>query len=345
MPEIVDEMKKYFLYEFGNAGSRTHEFGLRANQAVEDARNKVAAIVKCHSREVIFTSGATESNNLAILGLSEFGKDSNRTGIISSAIEHKSVLEPLVQLGKIEFKVYLSPVNSKGRVDLDYIANTISDKTLLVSIMQVNNETGVIQPIEEIAEILERYPEIYFHVDAAQGFGKSLIQLQHPRIDMISISGHKIYASMGIGALVVKKRANMKSPLKPLMYGGGQENALRPGTLPVPLIAGLGKAAEIALKNNEAWNVENQKIRNKLLSILYQVGYNINGDLDYIVPHVLNISFSGVDSEALFVALKGIAAWIEFFRKKEPFYTIILHLRLFYSIMVNWVIKIYSEKQ
>ena len=174
--------------------------------------------------------------------------------------------------------------------------------------MQVNNETGVNQPITEIANILENYPDVYFHVDAAQGFGKIIEQLQHPRIDMISISGHKIYASKGIGALIIRRRNYKKPPLKPLMYGGGQENGLRPGTLPVPLIVGLGKAADIALKRIAKWNNKNMQLRKDFLNALSGTDYKINGDIDFIIPHVLNISFPGIESEALFIALKGVAA-------------------------------------
>lgn len=308
LKDIVHEIEQYFLYEFGNAGSRTHEYGLRAHQAVEKARDRISKTINCLPGEVIFTSGATESNNLVILGMSHHGRECGKTHIISTVIEHKSVLKPLHELSGTGFNIDLLPVDSTGRINPNDIPGKLSNKTLLVSIMQVNNETGVIQPVTEIAEMLKGYPDIYFHVDAAQGFGKINEQLQHPRIDFISISGHKLYAPKGVGVLIVRKRNNKKPPLKPLMFGGDQEGGLRPGTLPVPLVAGLGKASEMAYKKSHLWNELNLKTRETALKVLSSVPYDINGDLSYTVPHVLNISFPGINSEALFVALKGIAA-------------------------------------
>ena len=236
-PEVQREMLRFFEGEFGNAGSRTHEFGARAKQAIQKARDQVAALVSAQREEVIFTSGATESNNLAILGLAAFGEQSKRRHIISTQIEHKAVLEPLEELERRGFEVEFLAPNSDGRVETEKIHAALRPDTLLVSVMHANNETGVIQPIEEIATILGKHAA-YFHVDAAQTFGKLIEPLRNPRIDFISASAHKIYGPKGVGALIARRRGFDRAPLTPLLFGGGQERGLRPGTLPVPLIVG-----------------------------------------------------------------------------------------------------------
>ena len=246
---IDSEVEKIFLLfireEFGNAGSRTHEFGARAKQAVQKARDQVAALVKGQREDVIFTSGATESNNLAILGLREHAEKTGRRHIISTAIEHKAVLEPLEFLAEHGFEITRLKPCAGGAVSADQVAAALQPDTILVSVMHVNNETGIIQPLAEIAKALGTH-EAFFHTDAAQGFGKLIPELQNPRIDLISISGHKLYAPKGIGALILRRRGYDHPPLTPLCFGGGQERGLRPGTQPVALIAALGKAAEIA---------------------------------------------------------------------------------------------------
>jgi cysteine desulfurase len=293
--------------EYGNAASRTHEFGLRAKQAVQKSRDQVAEIVKAKQEDVIFTSGATESNNLSILGLAEYGEQVGKKHIISTQIEHKSVLEPLHFLSKKGFNVTLLPPVSGGWIDPETVERAIQNDTLLVSVMHVNNETGVIQPIEQIANILMNH-SAFFHVDAAQGFGKDIRSLQNQRIDCISVTGHKIYGTKGIGALIIRNRGFNKLPLSPLMYGGGQERGLRPGTLPVPLIVGMGMAAEFALKESE----ERYKIcyayRKKVVKVLEPLNPVYNGDQNGTLPHVINVSFKGLDSEAIMVALKNIVA-------------------------------------
>lgn len=303
-PLVRDEVMRFITEEFGNAGSRTHEFGTHAKQAVNRAREQVAAVVKAKSEEVIFTSGATESNNLAILGLARYGESNNRMHIITTQIEHKAVLEPLEFLVGKGFEVDFVAPSTAGYVDPSEVKKLLRKDTLLVSVMQANNETGVIQPIGEIADILRDY-SAYFHVDAAQGFGKELDALENKRIDFISISGHKIYAPKGIGALITRRRGFERPPLKPLMFGGGQERGLRPGTMPVALIAGLGVAAELALQNH----VERTKIcrdtRHQILNALLPLEPIFNGELENSLANTLNISFPGVDSEALMVALKS----------------------------------------
>ena len=231
------EMLRYLDDDFGNAGSRTHAWGLRARAAVERARDQVAAVVGVRRGDVIFTSGATESNNLAILGLAGAAQD--RKHVVSTAIEHHAVLEPLAELGRRGFEITLVSPDSRGIVDPDAVAGAVRPDTVLVSIMHVNNETGVRQPVAEVADRLER-SDAYVHVDAAQSFARDIDALRHPRIDLISASAHKINGPKGIGALITRRRGQERPPLQPLMFGGGQERGLRPGTMPVALAAGFG---------------------------------------------------------------------------------------------------------
>ncbi len=306
-PEVRDILLRFLTEEFGNEGSRTHEYGVRAKQAVQKARDQVAVVVAAKRDEVIFTSGATESNNLAILGLRAAGREQGRRHVIITAIEHKAVLEPCAALEQEGFEVTRLPVTAGGFVDPAAIRAALRPDTLLVSIMQVNNETGVRQPIEAIAEILKDHAA-YFHTDAAQGFGKDIETLRNPRIDLISISGHKIYAPKGIGALVMRRRGYDRPPLRPLVYGGGQERGLRPGTLPVALIVALGAAAEIAVRDHVKRRQACQKIRERALQALAPLDPKLTGDQSQVMDHVLNLAFPGLDSEALMVALKDFIA-------------------------------------
>ncbi len=302
-PAVLDLVSHFLTDEFGNAGSRTHEFGLRAQRAAENAREQIAGVVACEPSEVIFTSGATESNNLAILGLEKFANDTGKRHIVSTGIEHKAVLEPLEILSKKGFDVDLVAPDSDGRVSAENIKRSLRDDTLLVSLMHVNNETGVLQPITEVVEILHGH-SAFFHVDAAQGFGKDIPSLQNRRIDLISISGHKIYAPKGIGALVARRRGYDRLPLQPLMFGGGQEQGLRPGTLPVHLAAGLGLASELAMQNHIQREAKCRLFKERLLGEFLPLDPVINGDLEMSLPNVVNLSFPGIDSEALMVAVK-----------------------------------------
>ena len=306
-PEVQSEMLRFFEEEFGNAGSRTHEFGARAKQAVQRARDQIAALVGAQREEVVFTSGATESNNLALLGLAAFGVQSNRRHIISTQIEHKAVLEPLEELERRGFEVELLAPNSGGWIGAERIQAALRPDTLLVSVMHANNETGVIQPIEEIATLLGKHAA-YFHVDAAQTFGKLIEPLRNPRIDLISVSAHKIYGPKGVGALITRRRGFDRPPLKPIAFGGGQERGLRPGTLPVPLIVALGLAAELAMKNHALRAKQCQEFRRQLEAALLPLGPKLHGDPERTLPHVVNLSFVGLDSEAVMVALKGDVA-------------------------------------
>ena len=302
---VADLVYKLMLEEYGNAGSRTHEFGVAAKKYVETAREQIASVVDADKSEVIFTSGATESNNIAILGLREFGNSKQKKHIITTTVEHKAVLEPIEELVAQGFEVSYLNVSETGLIDPAELKATLRDDTLLVSIMHINNETGSIQPISEVCNVLQGH-ESFLHVDAAQSFGKISEELKNKRIDLISASGHKVYAPKGIGALIMRKRGFIKPPLKPVMFGGGQEKGLRPGTLAVPLIAGFGKAAEEALRNAEQWQTHAQMLKDDLMSKLDTLGAEYNGE--NTSPFVLNFSIPGVNSEAAMVMLKGIAA-------------------------------------
>jgi cysteine desulfurase len=306
-PRVATVVETYLLEEFGNAGSRTHEFGARAQKAVERAREQVAQVVDAQPEDVVFTSGATESDNLAILGLQAEGEASGRRHVISTQIEHKAVLEPLEQLQRRGFEVELVPPTAGGWVDPQAIAEALRPETLLVSVMHVNNETGVEQPLEDLFHELADHPA-YLHTDAAQGFGKRLVPLQDPRVDLLSVSGHKIYGPKGVGALVCRRRGADRVPLEPLLFGGGQEAGLRPGTQPVALIAGLGEAAEIA--KDEASRREETCVafRGRLMESLEGVGIQVHGDTERVLPHVLNFSIPGLDSEAAMLAMKELVA-------------------------------------
>jgi len=306
-PEVIKIMIKYLEHDYGNPSSRTHEYGRIANQAVQKARAQVAAVVDADKDEVIFTSGATESNNITILGLADEAEKQNKKHIISTQIEHKAILEPLQELEKRGFEVTLLPPTSGGWVDPEELRKTLRDDTFLVSIMHVNNETGIIQPLEDYLDILEDHPA-YFHTDAAQGFGKEIDALKRKRIDLISISGHKIYGPKGIGALIARKRDYIRPPLKPLMFGGGQERKIRPGTLATHQIAGLGKAAELAYQNQNIRKKQCLDKRTEILTAFASLSPTLHGDLNRQAPHVLNISFGITDSEAIMLALKNIAS-------------------------------------
>lgn len=305
LPEIADLVYKMMIDEFGNASSRTHEFGVTAKRAVELARAQVAKVVDADKTEVIFTSGATESNNIAILGIREFAEMNGKKHIITTKIEHKAVLEPIEHLRKNGFDVTYLNVDEDGQINVNELKAALRDETCLVSIMHINNETGSIQPIEEVCNILSSH-DAYFHVDAAQSFGKYPYDINNPRIDLISASGHKLYAPKGIGALIMRRRGFVKPPLKPIYFGGGQEKGLRPGTLAVPLIAGFGLACELAQKNATQWCEHASLLKVEFINALQRLGAKFIGK--NTSPYVLNFSVPGVNSEAAMVMLKGIAA-------------------------------------
>lgn len=300
---VFEAMKPYFLEDFGNAGSRTHSYGQRAKEASERARTQVGRLVGASSNEVIFTSGATEANNLAILGLAAHGEAASRKHIVSTAIEHKAVLEPLDRLKAFGFEVTLVPVTPGGYVEPGAVKAALRPDTLLVSVMHANNETGVLQPVREVAELVAGTGTL-LHVDAAQTFGKEVELLAGLPFDFLSVSGHKIYGPKGIGALIARRNGGRKKPLTPISLGGGQEMGLRPGTLPVPLVVGLGVAAEIAGNEYRERRTAAEAIKTQLLAGLQRVEHILNGDPARTQPHVVNVSFPGVDSEALMLVLR-----------------------------------------
>jgi len=302
-PRVFDAMKPWFLEQPGNAGSRTHLFGLRAKDAVEAARAEVARHFAAAPEEIVFTSGATESNNIVILGIAAYGEATGKKHIISTAIEHKAVLEPLEQLSRRGFDVEIVPVSAGGFVEPETIKSSVRNDTLLISVMHANNETGVLQPVEEIAAIAGN-AGVPLHIDAAQTFGKELEGLQRLECDFASISAHKIYGPKGVGAILVRRRAGSKRILDAITFGGGQERSLRPGTLPVPLVVGLGRAAAIAAVEWRERRTHAASLKARLLGGLRQIDAVINGDQTRCQPHIVNVSFSGVDSEALMMATR-----------------------------------------
>ena len=298
-------MLPYLTNYFGNPHSRTHLYGWESEAAVEHARQQVAILIGANSKEIIFTSGATESNNLAIKGVANFYKD-KKNHIITLQTEHKCVLDSCRYLENNGFKITYLPVQSSGLVDLEDLKNTINEKTVLVSIMAVNNEIGVKQPIKEIGQIC-RANKILFHTDAAQAFGKIPINVEDMNIDLMSISGHKIYGPKGIGALYVRRKPRVR--LEPIQNGGGQERGFRSGTVPTFLAVGLGEACEICLKEMQYDHQHITKLSNKLIEQILKQCSNVivNGDRENCYPGCVNLSFVGVEGESLLSALKDVA--------------------------------------
>lgn len=306
-PRVLEVMVDIYQNKPGNADSRTHIFGQRAKEVVNNGRRHISEILNVDPAEVIFTSGATESDNTAIIGLMNYGISSKKMHIVTSAIEHKAVLEAMHYLEKRGFIVdYVRPDN-KGRVHADDVLKLVRKDTLLVSIMHVNNETGVVQPVKEIGDNLTAM-NVLFHVDAAQSFGKLNDEIRNLKYDMLSISGHKIQGPQGIGALILKRNAYKRPPIEPLLYGGQQEYGYRPGTTPVALVAGFAKAAEIMDIEYPTMVKTMQKQKKDLISALVPYGVMVNGDLNESLPNVLNFSIPNIDAEAFFAALKDVYA-------------------------------------
>ena len=303
-PRVFAAMRPYYLTEVGNAGSRTHLYGQRAKGAVDRARAQVASVLGRRAEEIVFTSGATESNNLVLFGLANHGLSESRTHVLATSIEHKSVLGPLDRIRAVGFDVELLPVAAGGYVEPEAVYRRLRRDTLLVAMIHASNETGVLQPVIEISGRLAD-SGVLFHVDAAQTFGKEVEELKRLDCDFLSISGHKIYGPSGVGALFVRRRTSRPIPLAPIMFGGGQELGLRPGTLSVPLIVGLGMAAELAGKEYRERSAHAEGLKRRFLSALQAVDHCINGDLARMQSHVVNVSFPGVDSEALMLALRS----------------------------------------
>ena len=305
-PAVVEAMTPYFLDKFGNASSRNHYFGWEAQDAVENSRRLISNELNCRSREVVFTSGATEGITLAIKGFCERNKDKG-SHIITQVTEHKAVLDTCSEMEKNGWTVTFLPVENDGRVSPERINDSINKQTVLISIMHANNEIGSINNILEIGKIC-RENNIRFMVDAAQSFGKLAIDVDLMNIDLLSASAHKIYGPKGIGFLYVRQR-NPKVEIKLQIFGGGHERNMRSGTLPVPLIVGLAKATQLI--------TENQKLENKRLMEMRDVFINkvrdaipdtiINGSLEHRLPHNINFSFPNIEGEALLMKLESIA--------------------------------------
>ena len=304
---VLQAMIPYFQ-QFSNPHSRSHCYGWRAEAAVELAREQVAKSIGADPKEIIFTSGATESNNLAIKGIARFYKNRGNH-IVTVSTEHKCVLDSCRHLETEGFEVTYLGVQKDGLIDLDALKKAIRDDTILVSVMMVNNEIGVIQPIREIGEICKSEGrEVFFHTDAAQAVGKLLIDVNEMHIDLLSISGHKMYGPMGIGALYVRKR-NPRVRLVPLLSGGGQERGMRSGTVPTPLAVGLGEAVKIALEEADAENERILRLRDVLYKRIMEGLPHVvlNGSYSKRIPGNLNMSFSYVEGESLIMSISDLA--------------------------------------
>lgn len=301
---VLERMMEVYRGHYGNADSRTHLFGMDAKEIVQKARNTIADILQIDSTDVIFTSGSTESNNMAIVGLLDYAMETGKNHFITTAIEHKSVLEAMKYLQSRGCKVDFVSPDESGRVSADQILKLVTEKTLLVSMMHVNSETGIIQPIQEVGEALDQ-TQTYFHVDATQGFGKLNDILRKTKYNMLSITAHKLGGPQGIGALILKRdRTYRRPPVKPLLFGGPQERGFRPGTTPVALVDGFALAASLADREAPDHMAGCMEIKKKFLTEIKDLDYVINGDPQYCLPNTINISFRGVDAESYFVALK-----------------------------------------
>jgi cysteine desulfurase len=312
-PRVLDAMLPHFTEKYGNAASRNHEFGWKAEEAVETARGQIARLIHATPREIVFTSGATESDNLALKGVAEaYAAKGNH--IITQATEHKAVLDTCKRLEKSGLparqagcEVTYLPVAKDGRIDLDDLRRAITPKTILIAIMHANNEIGVLQPIEEIGRIAKE-KNVIFHVDAAQSLGRIPVDVEKCGIDLLAISAHKIYGPKGVGALYVRRK-NPRVELSPIIDGGGHERGMRSGTLNVPGIVGLGKACEICEKEMAAEMERLRALRDKLQQAIQSRLDDtfINGSMEHRLPNNINLSFAGVEGDALLMGINDVA--------------------------------------
>jgi cysteine desulfurase len=306
-PRVLEAMLPYLRDKFGNASSKSHAWGWAANEAVEAARESVGAILGAAAKDVLFTAGATEANNLAILGSFPLRSAGGKTHVITSAVEHHAVLDTVDELRRRGFESTVLRPDASGGVSAEQVRNAITDRTLLVSLMAANNEIGTLNPLEEIGAVCRR-AGVLFHTDAAQAVGKIPLDVEAMQIDLLSLSGHKFYAPKGVGALYVRSRPT-RVKLTPLQHGGGQERGLRPGTLNVPGIVGLGAACRIAQEELGAEAARLTSLRDRLYqNITSRVqGTRRNGSPTAGLPGTLNLSFEGIDGTALFLSLPDIA--------------------------------------
>jgi cysteine desulfurase len=304
-PRVLDAMLPYFREEFGNAASRSHVFGWNAERAVEQAREQVAAVIGASGREIVWTSGATESDNLAIKGAAEFYRDRGNH-IVTAVTEHKAVLDTCKRLEKSGFQVTYLPVERDGRVNPQAVADALTDRTTVVSIMLANNEVGTINPVAEIGQMVKARGAV-FHIDAVQGVGKIPFDVTTTHADLVSLSAHKMYGPKGVGALYVRRKPRVR--ITPIIDGGGHERGMRSGTLNVPGIVGFGKAAELSAAEMPEESKRLLALRERLrLGIEARVPNTVlNGSLEYRLPGSLNMSFAYVEGEALMMALKDVA--------------------------------------
>jgi cysteine desulfurase len=305
-PRVLDAMLPYFTEKYGNAASRNHEFGWQAEEAVENARGQIARLINASPKEIVFSSGATESDNLALKGVAEFHR-AKGNHIITQATEHKAVLDVCKRLQESDCTVTYLPVARDGRVSLEDLRRAITPKTILISIMYANNEIGVLQPIAEIGKIAKK-AGVLFHTDAVQAIGKIPVDVERDGIDLLSISAHKLYGPKGVGALYVRRK-NPRVQLAAMIDGGGHERGLRSGTLNVPGIVGLGKACEICAREMAEESARLAALRDKLKdAILSRLeDTTINGSMEHRLPNNLNLSFAGVEGDALLMGINDVA--------------------------------------
>ncbi|MDR3078794.1 MAG: IscS subfamily cysteine desulfurase [Rickettsiales bacterium] len=305
-PRVLEEMMLTMTREFGNASSKSHAFGWEAEAQVERARKRVAELLGASADEIFFTSGATESNNTVIKGVARANRSETRNHLVTLKTEHKCVLESCNYLrSKENFDVTILRVGKDGLVDMEELESSITARTILVSVMGVNNEIGVMQPLEKIGALCHSRG-VYFHSDCAQAFGKIPLDVNRMNIDLMSISGHKIYGPKGVGAIYIRGKPKIK--VEALIHGGGQERGMRSGTLPVPLIVGLGKAAEIAGSEMDSDRARIQRLADRLMDSLLEIDrVYLNGSRSQRWPGCLNFSFAGIEGESLIMALKGMA--------------------------------------
>lgn len=304
-PRVLDLMINIYNNNIGNADSRTHDFGDSARAIVESARKAVADLLGISSSEIFFTSGATESNNIAIQGLEQYAVKSGKKHIITTSIEHKAVLETVKEMQRRGFDVDILDPLPSGRIDPKQILDKVKETTLLVSVMHVNNETGIIQPIKELGKELNN-KGVLFHVDATQSCGKLVEELREAKYNMLSFSAHKFRGPQGVGVLALRRKEYKLPPIKAIMYGGQQEHGLRPGTIPVALVGGCGKACEIAEKEYRDNDLKAKEIKKEMIKLLDESGlvYSFNGDQNYCLSSTANVCIHGVSSEALMLATK-----------------------------------------
>lgn len=305
-PRVLDAMLPYMIERFGNPHSRTHHYGWQSEKAVENARAQVASLIGADAKEVVFTSGATESNNISIKGVSRFYRKDKKRHIITTQIEHKCVLDSCRSLENEGFSVTYLPVEKSGLINLNLLADKITPETILVSVMTVNNEIGIIQPIEEIGRLC-RERNVLFHTDAAQAVGKIPIDVNKQNIDLLSLSGHKIYGPKGVGALYVRRKPRVR--LDPLQSGGGQERGIRSGTVPTQLAVGLGAACEVSGEEMEEDLQHVTRLSNRLIERIQKSVPHVvrNGEPAHSYPGCINISFAYIEGESLLMALKDVA--------------------------------------